>query len=347
MAAGSMDDYYINRKRKVEQFVKHKKLVTAVLTFAMVFPALVNVSYASDDNSEYYNYMSKYSGFSVSELKALESEHGDLSKYLDITIPAEKLGLTAQHAKEAATSRTSLSAKVALPAASAQDDGYFESLSSYSGISVTELKEMQKEHGDLNEYLGYATVKNDSSNVQLSRNAVINSDGDGSSKMTSSDWTYMKGRADKGDILVSKDQTTYVLWVVGVNHGHAAIVYTDSSRTVEALGDPYTSDDYDISRWSNRYTMRDYYPTGTTATLRANAANYAYDNLQGKPYSVTASRTDTSSLQCANLVWQAYKSQNIVLDYALAGWATPMTFVQDSDLTLWGGVNWSTGAHTW
>lgn len=50
--------------------------------------------------------------------------------------------------------------------------------------------------------------------------------------MTSSDWNYMKDKADKG-ILISKDETTYVLWIIGVNHGHAGIVYTDSSRTVE------------------------------------------------------------------------------------------------------------------
>ncbi|MDT3424990.1 uncharacterized protein YycO [Paenibacillus forsythiae] len=325
--------------------MKNKKLITAVLSLVMVFPSIVNVSYAASDKTEYYEYMSKYTGLPVSELQDVESKHGDLSKYFNIEIPAEKLELAAKY-RSADTNNKALTAGIELPAATAKDQGYFEALSAYTGISVSELKKLKKEHGDLNKYFGFETVKNAAADTQQSKEVVINSDGDGSSKMTSSDWSYMLGKADKGDILVSKDQTTYVLWVIGVNHGHAAIVYTDSARTVEALGDPYNSDDYDISRWSNRYTMRDYYPVGTSS-FRESAANYAYNNLRGKPYKATANRTDTEYLQCANLVWQAYKSQNYVLDYAPAGWATPMTFVQDTDLSLWAGVNWSTGAHTW
>jgi uncharacterized protein YycO len=168
------------------------------------------------------------------------------------------------------------------------------------------------------------------------------SSGTNEEPMTYDQYTYMKEKADKGDILVTKDQST-----LGVNHGHAAIVYEDSAYTVEHTGEG-TSDKYSIYRWRNRYTMRDYYPTGTTATTRAKAANYAYSNLTGWEYSALPSCTNSSKLNCATLVWKAFNYAGVTLQKTGAGGCTPICFVEGSPgTTYWSGVNWSGGEHTW
>ena len=154
---------------------------------------------------------------------------------------------------------------------------------------------------------------------------------------------YMRDKADKGDILVSKDSTTF-----GVNHGHAALVYEDSAYTIEAPGGDEKSDKYTIYRWRKRYTMRDYYVTRTTGTLRRAAADYAFDNLRGWDYYALPKCTNTSELNCATLLWKAFNSQGITLQKTGAGGCTPICFVEGSPkTTLWAGVNWSGGDHTW
>jgi uncharacterized protein YycO len=216
------------------------------------------------------------------------------------------------------------------------NDEYLNSLSKYLGLSIGELMDIQKEHGDLESYFKLPAEK-------VSQIESYSSSGGNSKKhMTDDQWEEMKKESKKGDILVSKDQTTFT-----VNHGHAAIVYKNGERTVEHTGTG-KSDDYPIeTSWRNIKTMRIYYLGIVDDESMVAIADYAFDNLKGKDYDMLANRKNKKKVNCATLVWQAYDSQDFQLNYAPSGSVTPMCFVEEEDLILMKGVNWDTGDHEW
>ncbi len=229
------------------------------------------------------------------------------------------------------------------------DENYYEFLSAYTEESVDYLKSLEKKNGDLLQLYGLG-LEIDVITPELVKEVkeaeVIYNGSSGTSTnkdpMSSSQWAYMKSKADKGDILVSKDSKTFF-----VNHGHAAIVSKSRELTVEHTGNGESSQ-YNIDRWAKRWSMRDYYPTRTYQETRDKAADYACNNLRGWKYSALPSCTNSRRLNCATLVWKAYHSQNVDLQKTWIGGCVPKCFVTGKcKTTYWAGVNWPGGTHSW
>lgn len=233
---------------------------------------------------------------------------------------------------------------------------FYESLSQYTGLSVEELKDIEKNNVDLAEMFGvYVEGANGGYSTYSSTDPS-----DDVVPMTQTQYNNLLNTLVDGDIMVTKDS-----WTVIVNHGHSCMVddvykYTSgpSVYVIEAFGPDTLSDRYKLgdlhNHWRNYNRVRVYYPTNTTTTVRNNAATYAWENLQDKKYDALADVNSSTYLNCATLVWKAYKSQNVDLQKSFMAvsnvyWYTvyPNDFVTDPNNTCRLKVNWSGGDHTW
>ena len=77
-----------------------------------------------------------------------------------------------------------------------------------------------------------------------------------------------------------------------------------------------------------------------TATKASNAADYAETYLVDKDYDIYAPLDSTSSLNCATLIYHAYKNQGIYLK-TYFGTVTPASLVEDTNTHALGNLNWS------
>lgn len=105
----------------------------------------------------------------------------------------------------------------------------------------------------------------------------------------------------------------------GYTYGHTGIYYRQE-YTVEALGPDFKSDSYVASESSvctPATKLRVIYSnTGETLsyTRRVAAANKAFEDYRGKAYDsnhVANTTTDSSKLDCSELVWRAYKYSTV------------------------------------
>lgn len=147
----------------------------------------------------------------------------------------------------------------------------------------------------------------------------------------------LKGR--KGDILISATNSTAVMGIINYRHGHAAIVY-DEETIVQAVGPGYNSIKTNLSGFGSATKVRLYEVAGASNTQASSAATYASNNLVNKPYSITAAAASTEYLNCATLVWQAYKNQGFTLK-KFFGTVTPESLVKDTQTDAIGNINWS------
>ncbi|NLM11991.1 MAG: hypothetical protein GX213_14735 [Clostridiaceae bacterium] len=239
--------------------------------------------------------------------------------------------------------------------------GYYEQLSSYTGIPVNELKKLEKKYGELTQYMG---IKVDVNRLGNSRNITLSSSSGGGSDdpMTKAQFTEFKNAAKTGDILVTKDS-----WTLFVNHGHAAIVESDNVNgdkyIVQAIGPGEKSRREKIDSWASCYTARIYYPTSATSSQRTKAGSYSA-NLTNIDYDAFADVESSSEANCATIIWKAYKNQGISLDTSIMlkyvpipGTTTgiwvpyntcyPVDFVECSNTTMRKSINWSGASDKW
>lgn len=173
--------------------------------------------------------------------------------------------------------------------------------------------------------------------------------------MSDSDWKKVYYPATKADILVTKDFST-----LGVDHGHAALM-VDGINTVEHYGPANEnvpganglSGKYLMSNlWKHTKTCRLYRYDGISSTKASDIATYAKENLIGWKYNAFAGRTTEDEMNCATLVWKAYKSADIELNGYWKGFPSytmlPSDYVeQNPELTMIASVGWDCDAHKW
>lgn len=179
-------------------------------------------------------------------------------------------------------------------------------------------------------------------------------------KMTQYNWNRALKASSTGSIWVTKDYTTYMY-----NHGHCAIVsglgYNSGNLyilTVEHLGDKAGykySQVYNSlysNHWKDRNTMRVYDVKSNTNSStpdksKMNAAGkYASENLKGKRYNPVAHKNDTY-VNCATLVYKAYRSQGIYLENPVSTTVVPKDIVKDTNVMMKVSIEWPGGEHTW
>ncbi len=184
----------------------------------------------------------------------------------------------------------------------------------------------------------------DESNIITNNTIILNSSrgsrssgGDVETKMTLEQYQKIEDVATKGNILITKDNTT-----LGVNHGHAGIVYENCTSTVEALGYGEVSQKQNLSTWKEHYQVRLYYPSNVSESNRYAAGDYAHTSLRGWSYQLLPSVNSDSNLNCATLVWKAYKhGANHSFSYNEADTVTPQNIVDWWGLTQKVSINWN------
>lgn len=209
---------------------------------------------------------------------------------------------------------------------------YYQAISEFVGRSISELKELERKNGDLEKFLG----------LEVNATMAADSSSNPYQPMSSSQWKTMMNASQKGDVLITRDNGKG-----GITYGHAGIVYKDNAITVEHLGGASLSTAVNYETWKSHYTMRVYYPSEAAIGKRYNAGNYAFNNLQGKPYQEYPAKDNPNKVNCATLVWQAYNSQGINLPITGLNSCTPLVFVTSGKFTLRKGVNWPGSASTW
>ena len=173
--------------------------------------------------------------------------------------------------------------------------------------------------------------------------------------MPSSDWSRIYGAAYGADVIVTKDFVT-----MGVDHGHAALMVS-GTKTVEHYGsgnddlpgaNGKSGEYYFSNLWRHVKSCRVYRYDGITSDQKSDICEYARENLVGWDYSVAASRTNSSKMNCATLVWKAYNHAGITLNGYWKGFPSytmlPSDFVlENPDLKMMASAGWSGGEHEW
>lgn len=122
-----------------------------------------------------------------------------------------------------------------------------------------------------------------------------------------------KGIGSIGDILIALDSIT----------DHVAIV-KDSYTVIEAHPDT-DNVAYRDNNWGERYDEIKGLRVSTSSTNKSKAVQYAEAQL-GEPYSLFATRNQSSKWYCSLLVWRAYKEQGIDIEGTngdIGGYVTP------------------------
>lgn len=161
-----------------------------------------------------------------------------------------------------------------------------------------------------------------------------------SRSISDSNWNHLSATFKKGQLLITYDSN-----FLGYNYGHAAILYS-TTQTVEHLGPKggaTYSDCYSVSWWKESFSsMKTLNYSDPLVMIQA--ANYAYNNLQGLEYNAVASR-DSAKVNCASLVWKAYNSTGTNIVDSTSGAVYPQYFDTSSKLSWvrsvgWNNVNW-------
>lgn len=356
LSAGQLSIFIKNLERNELMNMKRKSLLSLIVTVIMVFSFAMTAIAAEDSNvgkytSVYYEYFSKVTGKTEYELRVIEKEYGDLGRYFNLRIPTDII--SAQSILESSKNVTKEKKNQTFKKDPSKIPGYFESFAAFSGLTVDQLKEIYKKYGELSQHFGVEFDVNRLEALNAGGYASIASSGGGSdTPMTDEQFAYMKSKADKGDIVVTKDQ-----WFGPVNHGHAAIVVQSDTPTkyiVDHTGSGLSSK-RNFDNYKVLYTMRLYYTNGVTGDVRRAAADYAVSNLQGWKYDALADIDSTTYVNCATLVWKALKSQGIthktriipINEYYYITTVWPADFVTDSKTTFWAGVNWPGDNKKW
>lgn len=206
--------------------------------------------------------------------------------------------------------------------ASAKNNTYQEFLKMQEeNVSINEINDFyQKNREELVMYTkDPEQAKKDANIIDVDPEPIIGeisevdeygSGGNNDDSMTSKEWNTIKEVATKGNILITKDDNTPI-----ITHGHAAIVYSDCSKTIEILGFDYTPQEYNIDRWSDYKTAKLLYPASADFEKRKAAADKAKTTfVDGEwSYELLPNVTSSDSVNCATLVWKSYNSVGVKL----------------------------------
>lgn len=219
-------------------------------------------------------------------------------------------------------------------------------ISQLTGIPVEDLIEAREVYGDefsvvIADYINSAVHIDHEARAQQPRvlaDAASGSSYISKSRISNEHWEFMEETFRKGQILITDDATT-----LGYSHGHAAIMYS-TTHTVEHLGKNTTaySGYYNVSWWQSFDTIKSF--NYSDDQVMNDAADYAYNYLQGKEYNVIADRT-SNKVNCATLVWKAYNSEGVNIVNSTSGTVKPQDFDTSTKISWvrsvgWNNVNW-------
>ncbi|WJQ14403.1 YiiX/YebB-like N1pC/P60 family cysteine hydrolase [Geobacillus stearothermophilus] len=135
-----------------------------------------------------------------------------------------------------------------------------------------------------------------------------------------------------GDILITYDSESS-----GWNHGHAAIVRWDGDYIIEAW--PGDGVRYYVNNWKIRFkTWKALWVKGAMGEDYTSAQSYARAQI-GEPYSLTATKNQSSKWYCSLLVWKAWENRGFDLDDDGGIIVTPSDLDQDPETITYASSN--------
>ncbi|MCW8784506.1 septation ring formation regulator EzrA [Bacillus velezensis] len=148
-----------------------------------------------------------------------------------------------------------------------------------------------------------------------------------------------KALGTKGDVLTSYEINSGS-WSIGV--GHAAVVSTNKSKTVEAWAKSWSPINQDGVRrynnnWGSKKKVYGLWVKGSNNNKYINAAKYAEkqaDNKKKYNFNFLNKKT-TAKFYCSQLAWRSWKNQGIDIDNVK--WdsvVTPMELVKSNNTTI-------------
>lgn len=133
-----------------------------------------------------------------------------------------------------------------------------------------------------------------------------------------------------GDILV-----TNASHIGGWRNGHAAIVVdAEKGKTLEAITIFEDSALRNISKWEKYPNVLVLRLKDADQVQREAVAQWAKENMLGKPYQITAGILGSQGTQCAHLVWKAYKEAGYDLNTGGSLVITPKMLANSSLLEV-------------
>ncbi len=172
---------------------------------------------------------------------------------------------------------------------------------------------------------------------ELYSEKTLRASGRNTSGKSVNDFAALVKLGKKGDILISATNSRNLI-VTDFRHGHAALIYSDE-EIIQAVGKGMDSMKGGLDKFGKMEMVRVYEVSSASSGTAAAAANYAKRFLLGKEYDIDATAGSKTKLNCATLVWQAYKSQDISLKKYFYT-ATPQSLVEDSKTDAIGNLNW-------
>lgn len=254
----------------------------------------------------------------------------------------------------------------------------YEEYSQISGISTEDLEKISEIYGE--EFLENTMLEYNSNNFSPYSLEDPNLPEE---RIPIGEYWAAIGFGEKGQIWITKDGN-----FGPVNHGHAGMLYAYSAYYISLIehgGDDYSGknqygemmpkgysgitewDNFnglnsEDPPWSKCHTLRTYNVATPTSTAEGlpydlgtmiSAADYASMNLLGKPYNALANKEYYDSVNCATLVYRAYKNANVLggtsisLDNPNSPTVIPKDLVEDSRLVLAFSSQWGGNPHEW
>ena len=254
----------------------------------------------------------------------------------------------------------------------------YEEYSQISGISIEDLEKISEIYGE--EFLERSMLEYNSNNfstysledpdLPVERIPIV-------------DYWGAIAMGEKGQIWITKDGN-----FGPVNHGHAGMLYAYSSHYISLIehgGSDYSGknmfggkmpkgysgitewDNFnglnsEDPPWSKCHTLRTYNVSTPTSTAEGvaydiptmtSAADYASMYLLGKSYNALANKENYDSVNCATLVYKAYKNAgelggtSLSLGNSSSPTVIPKDLVEDSRLVLAFSSQWGGNSHEW
>ncbi len=172
---------------------------------------------------------------------------------------------------------------------------------------------------------------------ELYSEKISRASGRNTSGKSVNDFAALVELGKKGDILISATNSRDLI-VTDFRHGHAALVYSNT-HVVQAVGKGIESMKGELDLFGQMEMVRIYKVSSASSRTAAAAVDYAERFLTGKEYDMDATAGSKTKLNCATLVWQAYKSQGISLKKYFYT-VTPQSLVEDSKTDAIGNLNW-------
>ncbi|MGW9529729.1 YiiX/YebB-like N1pC/P60 family cysteine hydrolase [Paenibacillus terrae] len=197
-----------------------------------------------------------------------------------------------------------------------------------AGMSDQDIKMVKKHNMEEIEYINSGKLKEKA----LEDQQAIALQGDKSDERNAAISPNATKLGSYGDILVAFNASS---WGIDFGYpGHAGIVSNTNGYTIESF--PADGVQYHTNDWGSRTNIYAMHVKGASSSNYTGAASYAYTKI-GKPYNWNfVNPWSEDKFYCSQLVWKAWKTQGIDVDYiTIDPIVTPMEIAKSGNTSIY------------